>query len=160
MCICCTCYTCFACRTLHGLVPRLDWERGNLFSLLIPLQRHQYCIPLVECLRGCKTEGGAEQTCKDVVTSWNWDGISHTKHYRMILHCKWDAIVLVYFLTADGSCVVWSVQDPAHGVTKLTGPELDEITSVRRVGGSVYTSCRDGNVRVYSVEDMWPGGED
>ena len=28
--ICCTCYVCFACRTLLGLVPRLDWERGKL----------------------------------------------------------------------------------------------------------------------------------
>ena len=62
--------------------------------------------------------------------------------------------MLISSLTADGSCVVWSVRDPAHGVTKLTGPEQDNITSVRRVGGSVYTSCRDGNVRVYSVKDM------
>ena len=106
-------------------------------------------------LHGCKTEGGAEHTCKDGITFLVETGmVPHTQH-SIKRYCTVNEMrVPAYFLTADGSCVVWSVQDPTRGVTKLTGPELDEITSVRRVGGSVYTSCRDGNVRVYSLEDM------
>ena len=50
--------------------------------------------------------------------------------------------------------MVWNVQDPTCGVTKLTGPEVDMVTSVRRAGSSVYTGCRDGSVRVYSTGDI------
>jgi len=56
--------------------------------------------------------------------------------------------------TGDGGCVVWNIQDPMCGVIKLTGPELDMVTSVRRAGRNIYTGCRDGSVRVYSIGDM------
>ena len=39
-------------------------------------------------------------------------------------------------------------------ISKLTGPELDRITSVSKAVGCVYTTNRDGNVRVYNVADF------
>ena len=58
------------------------------------------------------------------------------------------------FALADGSCIVWSI-DVTHQrrVSMLTGSELDRITSLTKSVGSVYTTCRDGCVRVYSIAD-------
>ena len=39
-------------------------------------------------------------------------------------------------------------------VAKLTGPELDRITSVCKAVGCVYTTNRDGNVRMYNIADF------
>ena len=47
-----------------------------------------------------------------------------------------------------------NIQDPMCGVIKLTGPELDMVTSVRRAGRNTYTGCGDGSVRAYSIGDM------
>ena len=74
-------------------------------------------------------------------------------------------VVFCFFCCAgDGSCVVWRgasyvPASPAGGhsgaeLTKLTGPETDPITSIRKSCGHVYTSCRDGTVRVYDVANM------
>ena len=38
-------------------------------------------------------------------------------------------------------------------VSMLTGSELDRITSLTKSVGSVYTTCRDGCVRIYSIAD-------
>lgn len=58
-------------------------------------------------------------------------------------------------ITADGTCVVWGT-DVTHerSVSKLTGTELDRITSVTKAVGSLYTTCKDGNVRMYSMTDI------
>ena len=39
-------------------------------------------------------------------------------------------------------------------VARLTGPKLDRITSVVKAVDNIYTSSRDGKVKVYSIADM------
>ncbi len=56
--------------------------------------------------------------------------------------------------TGDGSCTVWSPSDPASRLWRLTGPELDGVTATQAIGGKIYTSSRDGRVRVYSQGDV------
>ena len=57
---------------------------------------------------------------------------------------------------ADGSCFIWKTDDCStqKSVTKLTGPELDTVSCVKNVMNDIYTSCRDGCVRVYSCIDV------
>ena len=66
--------------------------------------------------------------------------------------CSIKSVALIFL--GDGSCLVWNIQDPLDRVSKLTGPELDGITSLRKVGGKIYSSCKDGGVRVYNIADM------
>ena len=59
----------------------------------------------------------------------------------------------------DGSCIVWnngSLTDSLDSleVSKLTGPESDPVTSAKMSSGYIYTSCRDGSIRVYNVADI------
>jgi WD40 repeat protein len=58
--------------------------------------------------------------------------------------------------TADGSCFVWDTQLPdVSTLVKLTGPQSDRVTAVRSHMGSIWTTCRDGVVRLYSdVESL------
>ena len=71
--------------------------------------------------------------------------------YIVLHENKTDGMYCTLPPAGDGSAVCWRVGEPACGqVTRLTGPELDSVTSVRQAGGLVYTSCRDGCVRVYS----------
>jgi len=59
-----------------------------------------------------------------------------------------------YFHTADGSCTVWRVDNITAPVSKLTGPDVDHITNIQVSGNKIYTSCRDGCVRIYSLDDI------
>ena len=62
---------------------------------------------------------------------------------------------IICLLAADGTCIVWSTDvSSKRSISKLTGPELDRITSVSTSLGNVYTTSRDGNVRVYSATDF------
>lgn len=60
-----------------------------------------------------------------------------------------------HLITADGTCVVWGTGvTHQRSVSKLTGTELYQITSVTKAVGSLYTTCKDGNVRMYSLTDV------
>ena len=53
---------------------------------------------------------------------------------------------------ADGSCFIWDILEPnATAVVKLTGPQDDRVTAVCNHGNNVWTSCRDGCVRMYAL---------
>ncbi len=59
--------------------------------------------------------------------------------------------------SGDGNCIVWDITEGTimdNEVTKLTGPNSDPISSIKRSGGNICTSCRDGCVRVYSIADI------
>ena len=56
--------------------------------------------------------------------------------------------------TDDGMCVCWSLQNFGSSMVRLTGTDIDHVTAIRKCAGSVYCSCRDGNVRVYSIADF------
>lgn len=56
----------------------------------------------------------------------------------------------------NGSCIMWNSGDLASNkcsleVVNLTGPQVDPITSISKYADSIYTSCRDGCIRMYSV---------
>lgn len=51
----------------------------------------------------------------------------------------------------DGMCACWNLQQFSSSVVSLTGPDIDHITAVRKAADHIYCSCRDGNVRCYSV---------
>ena len=64
-------------------------------------------------------------------------------------------VTLSFHWVADGTCLVWNAEVINHrNVAKLTGPELDRITSVSKAVGYVYTTSRDGNVRMYNIADF------
>lgn len=54
----------------------------------------------------------------------------------------------------DGMCTCWNLQHFSNSVVRLTGPDIDHITAVRNAADNVYCSCRDGNVRRYSIADF------
>lgn len=56
--------------------------------------------------------------------------------------------------SADGTAILWRLDEPFAPVSKLTGPDIDRVTSIRIHGNNIYTSCRDGCVRVYSTNDI------
>jgi WD40 repeat protein len=55
---------------------------------------------------------------------------------------------------ADGTAIIWRLDSLFEPVSKLTGPDIDHVTSVCLRGDKIYTSCRDGCVRVYSANHL------
>jgi hypothetical protein len=79
-------------------------------------------------------------------------GKSYTAMFMYLLH---HARFLSVACAADGTCLVWNTEvTKQRCVAKLTGPELDRITSVSKAVGCVYTTNRDGNVRMYNIADF------
>ncbi len=62
--------------------------------------------------------------------------------------------VIVCVCVGDGSCVVWGMDDAQVALTKLTDPNVDPITSIRVCAGQIFTTCRDGCIRVYDCADV------
>ena len=55
-----------------------------------------------------------------------------------------------FIIPEEGSCIVVDVKDSPSLVKVLTGPSVDPITTiVFDSHRNVYTSCRDGCVRLY-----------
>jgi proteasomal ATPase-associated factor 1 len=55
---------------------------------------------------------------------------------------------------ADGSVLVWRCDNLFTPVSKLTGPDIDHVTNICLRGDKIYTSCRDGFIRIYSTEHI------
>lgn len=58
---------------------------------------------------------------------------------------------VIYFI-GNGSTVY--VDDTMKEITDLSGPDLDNVYQVSATKDNVFTSCRDGRIRVYSVSDL------
>ena len=56
--------------------------------------------------------------------------------------------------TADGTTIVWRLDNLFAPISKLTGPDIEHVTSTCHRGDKIYTSCRDGCVRVYATENL------
>lgn len=51
----------------------------------------------------------------------------------------------------DGSCVMFDSENKDTVIRRLTGPDIDPITSIICHDKYIYTSCRDGCVRIYKT---------
>ncbi len=65
-----------------------------------------------------------------------------------------DSSCTCVLCAGDGNCVAWDLDESHMTVTKLTGPDVDPITSIRASVGKLFTTCRDGCVRVYESADV------
>ncbi len=55
---------------------------------------------------------------------------------------------------SDGTCVLinpaFSAEKPTR-LVQLTGPDCDPVYQIKHDGNNIYTACRDGNIRRYSI---------
>ena len=54
----------------------------------------------------------------------------------------------------DGSCYLFSAEDPSYELVKCTGSNLDAIKCVKVLENLVYTVCKDGIVRKYDLQHI------
>lgn len=149
----------------------LTWDIRNLRSVGAVLQ----CVSLKER----EIERNMHCSAMTVATLQQYhitECLPYSLYCDQSLSCQWPhpprGIWLVYCLfsnrcttkqlltlspsSADGATILWRLDEPFAPVSKLTGPDIDHVTSIRIHGDTVYTSCRDGCIRVYSTSDIIP----
>ena len=75
-------------------------------------------------------------------------------HRQLILYMERMLVLPSPMPAADGSVILWQMDGLHSPVCKLTGPDIDHMTGIRIRGDKIYTSCRDGSVRIYSTEHI------
>lgn len=65
----------------------------------------------------------------------------------------------LFQFSGDGSCFLWSsvllkqTEQDALTSCELIGPDCDPVYRMSRSGNTVYTACRDTNIRKYVLKD-------
>lgn len=57
--------------------------------------------------------------------------------------------MLLFVFIDDGSVV--GIDETFSPIFELSGADCDAVYRVVHSGNEIYTSCRDGNIRIYSV---------
>ena len=65
----------------------------------------------------------------------------------------WNSYCIIFPSTGDGSC--FHVNENWNTTTELTGSDCDPLYSLSTDGDNIYTSCRDGAIRRYSLTYLW-----
>jgi len=72
----------------------------------------------------------------------------------MVHRTSRNAEIMPFWVSkADGTCILLNpLEQPCMKFVQLTGPQTDPIYQIRSDLNFIYTACRDGIIRKYSLK--------